>query len=168
MQASHDHPRRADPALGADLLHEGVLQRVAVAEPFHGFYSSLFDPTERDDAGADRRAVDQHRARAALAFAAAFLRAGEAALLAQYVEEPAHWIGVDLGRLSVQREAHAEMISGVAGTSRRSSPKCRSAFTTAGAGPSIGSSPSPLAPKGPPSYRFSSITTSYSGVSSVV
>jgi hypothetical protein len=51
---------------------------------------------------------------------------------------------------------------------RTSSPAWRIAFTTAGAGPSIGSSPSPLAPNGPPAYGFSSITMSMGGVSSVV
>ena len=84
-------------------------------------------------------------------FAAAFLGAGEPAVLAQHVEEARHRMRVDVGRRTVQREAHAAMISGVAGTSRRSRPKCRIALTTAGAGPSIGSSPSPLAPNGPPS-----------------
>ena len=40
--------------------------------------------------------------------------------------------------------------SAVAGMLRTSMPACRIAFTTAGAGPSMGSSPSPFAPKGPP------------------
>ena len=61
----------------------------------------------RDETGAHRRAVDQHRARAALAFTAAFLGAGEAALLAQHVEQPRHRMRVDVRGRAVQREAHA-------------------------------------------------------------
>ena len=60
------------------------------------------------------------------------------------------------------------IFSGVAGISRRSKPACRSALMTAGAGPSIGISPTPFAPNGPCLYGFSSITTSIGGVSSVV
>ena len=60
------------------------------------------------------------------------------------------------------------IFSGVAGISRRSKPACRSALITAGAGPSIGISPTPFAPNGPCVYGFSSITTSSFGVSSVV
>src|SRR6185295_17839487 len=59
-------------------------------------------------------------------------------------------------------------LSGVAGISRISNPACRSALTTAGAGPSIGISPTPLAPNGPCLYGFSSIVTASGGVSSVV
>src|SRR3954470_1380921 len=61
---------------------------------------------EGDDAGADWRAVDQHGAGATLSFAAPFLGPGEAALLAKDIEEAAHRLGVDVRRLSVQREAH--------------------------------------------------------------
>jgi hypothetical protein len=39
---------------------------------------------------------------------------------------------------------------------------------TAGAGPSIGISPTPFAPNGPSGYGFSRMTTSIGGVSSVV
>jgi len=41
------------------------------------------------------------------------------------------------------------IFSGVAGISRTSTPACLIAFTTAGAGPSIGISPTPFAPNGP-------------------
>src|SRR5205814_2636006 len=58
--------------------------------------------------------------------------------------------------------------SGVAGMARTSRPAWRMAFTTAGAGPSMGNSPRPLAPNGPPAYAFSSMTMSMGGVSSVV
>ena len=42
-----------------------------------------------------RHAVDQHRAGAALPFAAAFLGAGQPAVLAQHVEQPRHRMRVD-------------------------------------------------------------------------
>src|SRR5206468_2413996 len=58
--------------------------------------------------------------------------------------------------------------SGVAGISRTSMPACRSALMTAGAGPSIGISPTPFAPNGPCAYGFPAITISIGGVSSVV
>src|SRR6185369_12443238 len=126
---------------------------------------------DRNEAGIHRRAIDQHRAGAALAFAATFLRPRQAALLAQDVEQPGH--GMDPRKIetdapAVQRELHDISFSGVAGISRTSKPACRSAFATAGAGPSIGISPTPFAPNGPCVYGRSSTTTSMSGVSSVV
>ena len=66
-----------------------------VAEPFDRDDVASFDLRERHEARAHRLAVDEHRARAALAFAAAFLRAGEAALLAQHVEQPRHRMRVE-------------------------------------------------------------------------
>src|SRR5262249_53415166 len=69
----------------------------------------------------------------------------------------------------LSRSDNADMIfSGVAGISRRSAPAWRSALTIAGAGPSIGISPTPLAPNGPCLYGRSITTTSIGGVSSVV
>src|SRR5690242_118858 len=81
-----DHARRADAALRPDFVHERVLQRMVGAEPFYGSDLRAFDLAGGHEARAHRRAVDQHGARPALAFAAAFLRAGEATLLAQHVE----------------------------------------------------------------------------------
>ena len=43
---------------------------------------------DRNQAAVHRLAVDEHRAGAALAFAAAFLRAGEPKILAEHVDEP--------------------------------------------------------------------------------
>ena len=65
------------------------------------------DPLDRDDLARRRRApagtrqlftscaVEQHRAGAALALAAAFLGAGQAQLLAQHVEQPRHRVRLD-------------------------------------------------------------------------
>ena len=60
----------------------------------------------------DRRAVDQHRAGAALAFAAAFLGAGEPAVLAQHVEQPLHRRARRPAARAVQREAHHRRAAG--------------------------------------------------------
>ena len=95
---------------------------------------------------------DQDGAGAALALAASFLGAREPALLPQHVEQPGHRRDVHVDLAGVQAEAHAAslIVSGSAGIERTSIPRCRMAFTTAGAGPSMGSSPRPFAPNGPP------------------
>ena len=50
---------------------------------------------QRHQAAVDQLAVEQHGAGAALAFAAAFLGAGEAADLAQHVEQARHRMPVE-------------------------------------------------------------------------
>ena len=62
------------------------------------------DLAHRHQARVDHRAVDQHRARAALALAAALLGAGQAQVLAQHVEQAAHARGVQLDRRAVDGE----------------------------------------------------------------
>src|SRR5262249_29290633 len=129
----------------------------------------------------DRHPVEEDGAGAALPFAASFFGAGQAAILAQHVEQPLQ--RMDPGQLRAPAvEDHrrvlgfatagviaaAMIFSGVAGISRRSWPAWRSALITAGAGPSIGISPTPLAPNGPCLYGCSRISTSIAGVSSVV
>src|SRR5262249_8448902 len=116
----HDHAWSADAALGAALFDEGALQRVAAAEPFDRRHACAVDVREWHQAGVDRRAVDEHRARAALPFSAPFLRAGEPAVLAQDVEQPLQGVRVEPPTGAVQREAHAISFSGVAGIARRS------------------------------------------------
>ena len=80
--AGDQHARRADAALRRAMREEGGLQRrqacrwpspstVRTARPAH--------LADRDQAGADRLAVEQHRAGAAIAGVAADLGAGEAA-----------------------------------------------------------------------------------------
>src|SRR5512142_1438148 len=129
-------------------------ERMIATQPFDGQHVGALDLRERHEAGADRLAVHEHGARATLAFAASFFRSRELALLADHVQEPRHGMRVDVGDDAVQRESHT------------TSPSWRMAFTTAGAGPSTGSSPRPLAPNGPPTYGFSNMTMSSSGVSS--
>ncbi len=102
--------------------HEGTLQRMASAQTLDGRDVRSGDLRERHEARIHRHAIDQHRAGAALAFAAAFLGAGQATRLAQHVEQARQRRRVDANTLSVQRELHVISFSGVAGISRRSKP----------------------------------------------
>src|SRR5439155_22372009 len=144
-----------------------------------------------------RLAVDEHRAGAALPFAAAFFRPGQRAVFTQDIQQPFHRMNGQSSPTSIHHQRHGHQgrgrrahgrcsfvsfvnlcvlgtceasitFSGVAGMLRTSYPAWRSALMTAGAGPSIGISPTPFAPNGPCLYGFSSITTSSFGVSSVV
>ena len=134
---------------------------------------------ERDEAAVDEPAVEQDGARAALPFAAAFLGAGEIELAAQHVEQPRpsgcpsrRLLGAvdaavhlrssssDTRRPPMQRHQR----SGVSGSRVGSMPvACATALKMAGAGPSIGSSPMPLAPPGPCAYGRSSKYTRIGG-----
>ena len=76
------------PHCAPDLIHEVLLQRMIAAESFDRDDFGAFDLRNGNEARADRLSVDEHRARAALAFAAAFLRSGEPDILAQHVEQP--------------------------------------------------------------------------------
>ena len=117
---SHDHARRADAALRAVVLDEGALQRMTAAKPFDGRDPRAVGVGERDQARVHRRAVEEHGAGAAFAFAASFLRAGQAAILAQDIEQALQRMRVDAAHRAVQRDAHAISFSGVAGISRTS------------------------------------------------
>jgi len=52
------------------MLDEGALQRMTPAEPFDRRHVRASDLGERHETGIDRDAIDEHRARTALAFAA--------------------------------------------------------------------------------------------------
>ena len=103
----HDHPGRADPALGSTVLDKRVLQRMTPTQSFDGGDASAVDLHERHEARIDGKAVNQHCARAALAFATPFLRARETAVLSQHVEQTRHRMRANVGAFTVQREAHA-------------------------------------------------------------
>ena len=86
-----DHRRRAIAALHAVGLAERVLQRRQLARPrrqaLDGGDGVAVGLHREHQAGAHRRAVDQHRAGAADAVLAAGMRAGEQELVAQAVEQ---------------------------------------------------------------------------------
>src|SRR6266540_903999 len=154
------HPRRANPALRGALLDERLLKRrqpSAISQSLDCGDLAAFNLAHRHQATIDHFAVDQHGAGPALALATAFFRTRRAQLLAQDVEQAARAGSLERDGVPVQREAHAaSTFSGVAGISSSHTPVASwIAAMMAGAGPSIGSSPIPLAPNGPREYGFS-------------
>ena len=88
--AGHDLPGRAIAALERIALDEGGLQRVelvALGQAFDRRDLAAFHQGGERQAGLHALAVHQHRAGAALAEAAALLRAGQMQVLAQGVEQ---------------------------------------------------------------------------------
>ncbi len=162
-RGSHQHARRADPALSGTFGEEGFLQRgepLRPAERLHGRHAPTRHLGDRDEAAHHGLAVEQHGAGPALALAAAFLGPGQGEVLAKHVEQAPHPGAGVRARLAVDGEAdpHAAasfpralaIRSGVIGSaSTKRAVACRTAAATAGAGKSIGSSPTPLAPNGP-------------------
>src|SRR5262249_30411450 len=166
LVCGNQHAGRADAALRTACFHEQTLQRRQA--------SVLREPLDRENPGAVRLrrgheagiggpSVDEHGAGAALPFPASFLGAGELALVAQHVEQALHGRNLHPMRLAVDREpegdlAHAalaarsarKIFSGRTGILSMRMPMAWAiADTTAGAGTSMGSSPTPLAPNGP-------------------
>jgi len=97
----HDHAARAIAALSRLLIDEGLLQRVRLverAEPFERGHLVSLDRAYRRHAGASSRAVDQHRAGAALRQAAAVFGAIELEIVAQHVEQRRVRLGIDRAR----------------------------------------------------------------------
>src|SRR5262249_61912176 len=87
----HQHPGRADPALRAALGEEGFLQDVQPirrAQRLDGLDPPPRDLADGHEAAVHRPAVEEDCAGAALALAAAFLRAREAEALAEDVDQP--------------------------------------------------------------------------------
>ena len=72
------------------MLDERALKRMPPAKAFDRRDARAFHLRDRHEARVHRLAVDEHRARAALAFAASFLGAGQPAVLAQHVEQTLH------------------------------------------------------------------------------
>ena len=77
-----DLTRCAEPALEGVCPHEGVDERV-VAEPLDRRHLALVERRSQRDAREDGVSVEEHGAGAAMAFAAADLRAGQAQILSQ-------------------------------------------------------------------------------------
>jgi len=87
------------------MIHERPLQRLR-GRAFDRLHGPPFYVYERDEAGYDRVAVDDDGARTTLPFATPLLRSRETALLAQYVEQPPHRMGVDVDLFPVEPESH--------------------------------------------------------------
>ena len=86
----HDNARRAEPALHAVLLPQGVLQFVQAGlgvDAFDRGHLAAVGLYREHRTTLDRAAVEKHRARTALARVAAHLRAGEAERVTDEVDE---------------------------------------------------------------------------------
>ena len=87
----HDLAGRAVAALEGVLVDEGLLHRMQLAvrsaRPSMVVTGAALHRDRKRQAGEHAPAVDQHRAGAALAVVAALLRAGEAEVLAQRIEQ---------------------------------------------------------------------------------
>ena len=95
--AGEDHSGSAITALHGVGLDEGFLQRMEAAvlrQPFDGGDFFARDLGHLRDAGAHRRAIDEHGAGSAVAFATAIFAAGEFQLVAEDPEQEA--VGVQL------------------------------------------------------------------------
>jgi hypothetical protein len=92
-----DEARRAEAALAAVMVDHRALHRmqraIGAGQPLDGAHGLAVKLRQEQDAGIERarapRVADHHRAGAAIALVAAFLGAGQAALLAQPVEQRA-------------------------------------------------------------------------------
>ncbi len=90
VRRQHQEARRAEAALQAVVVDEGLLQRMqllAVGEPFDGADLPAVGLDREHQAGADRLAVEDDRAGAADAVLAADMRAGLAAVVADRVDQ---------------------------------------------------------------------------------
>src|SRR5205085_5802082 len=85
------------------------VQALAVADALHGLNICALSLREGDETTVDESAVDDDRARAALALAAALLRAREFQPLAQNVEQTRQRVGVKLDRLAVHGAAYRDL-----------------------------------------------------------
>src|ERR1017187_166586 len=154
----HEKAGRADAALRAPLFHERILQigePVLRPQPFDRQHRTPVALAGHDETCVHGDAVEQHRARAALTLAAALLRPREAERAAQEVEQARERRRVERALLAVENEGDpqvpvrcaAKRSSGRSGKSSRTMPvACSVEAAIAGAPPSMGSSPIPLAP----------------------
>src|SRR3989441_861182 len=175
-QRRHDHAGGTGAALRRALREEWT-------EPLGGNGFDALHPRAahlvgRDETGIHGQSVQVYRAGAALAFTASFLRAGEPEAVAQRVEQTLRGVEVERDGGTVEGEDDLDSRhqrvksmsrSGVSGIARGSVPvAAATAFRIAGAGPSMGSSPSPFAPCAPCGYGFSTNATRIGGTSSLV
>src|SRR5439155_20067802 len=100
----HDHAGRTDAALRAAVLDERAWQPMAPTKPFDRRHTRAVDVRSRHQARVHRRAVHEHRTRAALTFAAAFLRPRQPAVLTKHIEQAFQRVNAEPHTLRVQHE----------------------------------------------------------------
>src|SRR2546423_5187550 len=104
MDGCENHARRADAALRAARFDHRLLdgvQSLATGDALDRCNLRAFGLREGDETTVDENSTDDDRARAALALAAALLRAREFQLLAQNVEQTRQRVGMKLDGLAV-------------------------------------------------------------------
>ena len=98
----HELAGDAEPALGRRRVEERLLERARarrpVARPFDGRDPDAVHLGGEDEARVDAAVVDQDRAGAALADEAALLRAGQAEVRAEHVEQRVMGFDVERAR----------------------------------------------------------------------
>ena len=93
----HHHARLAVPALGRLVLYPGLLhlgQLAVYGKALNGFDLLALEAGNRHRTGSQWQAIDQHRARAADADAAAIFGAGQPEVIAQHPEQ--RGLGIDI------------------------------------------------------------------------
>ena len=80
-----------------------------LSEPLDGAHAGALRLARCDEAGVDELAVEEHRAGAALPFAAPLLRSGEREVLAQDVEQALHRRDVDRPPPPVHFESQSQV-----------------------------------------------------------
>jgi hypothetical protein len=98
------HTRRADAALRAAAVDEGLLhsvQLIAGRNAFDSLNGCAFNLCNWNQTTVDDPAIDNDVARATLTFAATFLCPREMQLLTQHVEQTRHRMGFERSRLAV-------------------------------------------------------------------
>jgi hypothetical protein len=86
------------------MFDERMLQRMPSAKPLDRRHARAINLGGGHQAGIDRHAVDQHRARAALSLAAPLFRAGERAVLTQYIQQALQGVGAHSLRAPIQHK----------------------------------------------------------------
>ena len=114
VRRQHQEARRAEAALQAVVVDEGLLQRMqllAVGEPFDGADLPAVGLDREHQAGADRLAVEDDRAGAADAVLAADMRAGLAAVVADRVDQRLARLDADRVRAAVDRQRDVDLVA---------------------------------------------------------
>src|SRR5262245_42850683 len=104
---AHQHPGRAVAALQAVAVPEGLLQLVqlvAVGEAFDGLDGRAVGLHGEEHAALDQRAVDDHRAGAAVAGVAADVASGQVEIVAHEVDQQLARVDLPLVRRAVDRD----------------------------------------------------------------
>src|SRR6266508_86182 len=113
IQRRQQHPRRAEAALQAVVLVEGLLQRMQLAvlhQPLHRHELRPVRLHREHQAGAGRQAVDEHGAGAADAVLATDVGPGEAQVLAQEVHEELARLAAPLPPLTIDGELDGDEV----------------------------------------------------------